>query len=168
MKTKEEILQERATKTAGKKTNNQIVHAQNMQVLQFSLYPEVFAIPDTYITEVFSLTEITSLPGTPPYVMGVVNRKSKVLCIINLKHVLNIKSVGLTELNKIICLKKGTTEFGIVTDTLYGITQIDSAKLNKDTLLNSNELKIIAGIMPDGMIVLNDEVLLNNKILVVE
>ena len=81
---------------------------------------------------------------------------------------LNIKSVGLTELNKIICLKKGTTEFGIVTDTLNGIIQIDRAKLNKDTLLNNNELNLIAGIMPDGMIVLNDEVLLNNKILVVE
>lgn len=168
MKSKEEILQERARKTAGKTMNNQWDGASMIQALQFSLYPEVFAIKDTYITEVFSLTDITTLPGTPAFVMGVVNRRGKMLCIINLKHILNIKSVGLTEMNKIICLKNGNTEFGIVTDSLLGASYIDTSKLNKNTLLITNELKLIEGVLPNGVILLNDIILLNNKALVVE
>lgn len=168
MKTKNEILEERATRTAGKPPTENEKNKSLETVLQLSLYPDTFAIRDRYITEVFSLTEITPLPGTPACIMGVVNRRGKVLCIINLKPVLNIKSIGLTEMNKIICLKKGLTEFGIVADSLPGMSKIDLTKLNKDTLLKTMHTGIIEGIMPDGLQLIDDEELLTSKLLIAE
>lgn len=165
MQTKEEILNERAKKTAFKAFDQQ--HAHTIDVLQFSLYPALFGIKQSYITEVFTLTDITSLPGTPAFIMGVVNRKGKVICIINLKEVLHVKSVGLTEMNKIICLKKGNTEFGIVADALLGTMQIDEEDLQNETLLNKHSLNFIEGVLPCGTILLNDNALMDSKALVV-
>jgi len=166
MSDKLEILQERARKTAIKEQIQQTL--ESIAVLQFSLYPAVFAIRQSYITEVFSLTDITALPGTPAFVMGVVNRRGKVICIINLKELLNIKSVGLTEMNKIICLKKGETEFGIVADVLLGTTLIDKDELSTESLINNSAINFIDGVLPNGTIVLNDNALLDSRALVVE
>jgi purine-binding chemotaxis protein CheW len=165
MQSKEEILKARAKKTAVKE--QEVQNSSTIDVLQFSLYPEVFAIKQTYITEVFTLTDITALPGTPAYVMGVVNRKGKIICIINLKEVLNIKSVGLTEMNKIICLKKGNTEFGIVADALYGTIKMDEVELKHDTLISNSKLNLVDGVLPNATILLNDEMLLTSKALIV-
>lgn len=167
MENKEEILRQRAKRTSGKKNNTGPDNAGKISVLQFSLYPETLAISDTYVSEVFSLTEITVIPGTPAFVMGVVNRRGRVICIINLKQILNIKTEGLTEMNKIICLKKGNTEFGIVTDSLLGVKMIDKTDINKGTLLNTDKFNLIEGITPDGIVILNDLNILNSKALIV-
>jgi len=165
MPNKFEILQERATKTAIRE--QKFEDSNVMSVLQFSLYPGIFAIRQTYITDVFTLTEITELPGAPAYVMGVVNRRGRVICIINLKEILQIKSVGLTEMNKIICLKKGESEFGIVADALFGTSTISGLNFSPEALLKNHSKSFIEGVLSNGTIVLNDSLLLDSKDLVV-
>ncbi len=159
-----EILIERANKVAGRKGNNTLITESTISVVDFLLIPEKFAIEEKYISEVLSLKEITSIPGTPAFVMGVINLRGKIVSIINLKTLFNLKERGLTELNKVIILKDENMEFGIVADSISGNKTIDLQTLSLPPLtLNTIDSENIKGITPDGLILLNAANLLISK-----
>jgi purine-binding chemotaxis protein CheW len=164
MEKDKEILLERAKKVAGRKENNILKTENTISVVEFLLSPERFAIEEKYVSEVLSLKEITPIPGTPAFVMGVINLRGRIVSIINLKTLFNLKERGLTELNKVIILKDEKTEFGIVADSISGNKTIDLQTLSSPPLtLNTIESDNIKGITPDGLIILNAANLLNSK-----
>lgn len=164
MEKDKEILLERAKKVAGRKENNILKSENTISVVEFLLSPERFAIEEKYVSEVLSLKEITSIPGTPAFVMGVINLRGRIVSIINLKTLFNLKERGLTELNKVIILNDEKTEFGIVSDSISGNKTINLQTLSSPPLtLNTIESDNIKGITPDGLIILNAANLLNSK-----
>jgi len=164
MEKDKEILLERAKKIAGRKENNILKTENTISVVEFLLSPERFAIEEKYVSEVLSLKEITPIPGTPAFVMGVINLRGRIVSIINLKTLFNLKERGLTELNKVIILNDEKTEFGIVSDSISGNKTIDLQTLSSPPLtLNTIESDNIKGITPDGLIILNAANLLNSK-----
>lgn len=158
------ILLERAKKVAGRKENNILTTENTISVVEFLLSPERFAIEEKYVSEVLSLKEITSIPGTPAFVMGVINLRGRIVSIINLKTLFNLKERGLTELNKVIILKNESMEFGIVVDSISGNITIDLQTVSTPPLtLNTIDSHNIKGITPDGLILLNATNLLYSK-----
>jgi len=168
MKSEKEILLERAKKTAIKKDAENNVTGETTSVVEFLLAPERYAFDETYVSEVISLKEITSIPGTPSFVMGVINLRGRVVSIINLKILFNLKESGLTELNKVILLKNEQMEFGIVADSILGnkvllLNTLSPAPLTIDNIA----AEYISGVTPEGLILLNASQLLTSKQIIV-
>ncbi len=168
MLTDNEILQKRAIKTAIKPKVITETNKDLFAFLQFKLIKEEYAIDYNLITEVFSLRDITPIPGTPPYIMGVVSRKGRIICIVNLKILFGIKQTNLTEMNKVISIRNGDNEFGIVADSIDGITEIDLSLLSEPPGNIENKEKFLQGVMPNGLIVINGINLITNKKLCIE
>ena len=78
--------------------------ARLLEILEFTLGQERYAFPSSYVREVFPLTEITPLPGLPPYILGVVNVRGRILSVMDIRRLLDFGNVGLTNLNKAIIL----------------------------------------------------------------
>jgi len=164
MKDEKTILVERAKIIAGRKVDKSKQTGEVISVIEFLLVPERFAFEEHFVTEVLPLKQITSIPGTPAYVMGVINFRGRIVSILNLKTLFNLKERGLTELNKVIILKNQRMEFGIVADAINGnkslaLNSFSPPPLTLDTIGN----EFITGITPDGLILLNAMNLLSSK-----
>ncbi len=164
MNTEKEILLARAQQTAFRKSGENKEKTATTTVVEFLLAPEKYAIEEKYVSEVLLLKDITSIPGTAAFVMGVINLRGRIVSIINLKILFNLKERGLTELNKVIILKNECMEFGIVTDSITGNKILVNDTLSPPPLnLDSTGFEYITGVTPEGLILLNAAQLLSSK-----
>ena len=162
------ILQERAQSIVGRKKAENKENAETITVVEFLLMPERYAIEEKYISEVFFLKEITSIPGTPAFVMGVINLRGKIISVINLKSLFNLKDRGLTDLNKVIVIQNDSMKFGIVSDAIVGSKTITLSNLSPPPItLQSNGAEFILGVTSDGLILLNIIQILQSKQIIV-
>lgn len=115
MRTNEEILRERAAQIARENSaDNKVV--DELHLVGFLLYPEKYAIETAYVREVLATKEITPLPGTPAYMIGILHLKGSVVSVIDLKTLFGLKEIGLTGTNKLILLKNDHMEFALLVD----------------------------------------------------
>ncbi len=166
-----EILKQRAELLKISITEEEIKGAQ-LEVLEFKLANESYAIDSNYITSVISLKELTPLPCTPEFILGIININGRILAVINIKEFLNLSEKAITNLNKVILLKYQNIELGILADEIIGSTYIYTDKLQatistlkgeKNDYLegiteNRSILLNIKKILTDDMIIINDEV----------
>lgn len=144
-------------------------HDEKLIVVAFFLLPEKYAIEASFVQHVFTLTDLTPVPGTPPYIMGVVNHRGTILSVVNLKVLFGLKESGLTEMNKVLIISNGSMEFGIVADSISGSGEI----LKKDitappTTLNKSGASYIRGILGDGTVLLNAAGILESESMLIK
>jgi len=168
MKKDIDILLERAKLIAGRGKNKNSTTEETIKVVEILLIPERFALEEKYISEVLFLKDITPIPGTPAFVMGVINLRGKIVSIINLKSLFNLREKGLTELNRVIVLKNDTMEFGIVADSISANKSIVKSTLSPPPVnLDNIGVEYITGVTPDGLILLNALNLLSSKQIII-
>ncbi len=167
MKSEKQILRQRAIKVAGipkEVTSGEVT----LQVVEFTLIPERYCIAGSFVTEVLPLKEITTIPGTPPFVLGVMNVRGKIISIINLKSFFNLKEKGITEQNKIIVVKQGAMEFGIVTDAINGSHELPLSSLSPPPVtINGIGAEYIKGVTPEGLILLEISAIMSSQSIIV-
>jgi len=89
--------------------------------LAFTLAREQYALERHWVREVYPLRDFTPLPGTPPFVLGIVHQRGRIVSVLDLKRFFELPTLGLSDLNKVIVLADGTMEFGILADTVVGV-----------------------------------------------
>ena len=139
-----------------------------IEVVEFTLAHERYAVASEHVREVYPLEEITPLPGTPPFVLGIVNLRSEILSVIDIKKFFDLPEKGLTDLNKVIVLESGDMVFGIVADTIGGVRRILRADIQPTlpTLTGIRE-DYLQGVTAERVVVLDAGKLLNDEKLVV-
>ncbi|MEI7499867.1 MAG: chemotaxis protein CheW [Bacteroidota bacterium] len=161
------ILKARAKEVSGRKTKPEMP-GESVMVVEFLLTSERYGIDTQYVSEVLSLKEMTLIPGVPAFVTGIMNVRGKILSIVNLKLLFNLKEKGLTELNKIIILKCDKMEFGIVVDAIAATREVFIHNLGVPPAnIDGTGAEYIKGITPDGLILLDGEHILSNKAIIV-
>ncbi len=163
----EEILKRRA-KNLSAVSGEDAVDFERTNILEFLLIPENYGIPVRVVSEVLPLPEFTTIPGTPDFVVGVINARGRILSVVNLRDFLHLPARGITELNKVIVIRWNHLEFGILADSVTGVREIAI----KDILAAPSNIagldaEKITGITTDGMIILNPEAIFSNKLLIV-
>jgi purine-binding chemotaxis protein CheW len=85
--------------------------------LCFSLGPEDYAMPLLSVKEVIALPEITPVPQTPPYFMGIINLRGQIISVLDIRAKLGIKPVRSMETAVIICNLEQNS-IGVVVDAI--------------------------------------------------
>ena len=91
---KERILKARAVALAKQPEDNK-VNDEYIEVVEFKLSHENYGIESSYVREVYPLKDYTTLPGTPPFVLGIMNVRGQIVSVINLKKLFNLPEKGL-------------------------------------------------------------------------
>jgi purine-binding chemotaxis protein CheW len=98
----------------------------NIQVVEFLLGDEHFAIDLFEVREVVEYTRITHLPDTPPYIRGIIDLRGEITTIIDLKHQLHINTKSQAEeaASRIIVLDDRITrsKIGIMVDDVLSVS----------------------------------------------
>jgi len=85
---------------------------------------ERYAIDTSFVREVHPLKDITALPGTPPFIAGIVNVRGRIVSVVDLKQFFDLPVRGLTDLNKVVILDDGQMEFGLLVDAIVGVQRL--------------------------------------------
>lgn len=88
--------------------------------LSFSLGKEEYAIPLLSVKEVLALPEITPVPQTPSYFLGIMNLRGQVISVMDLRSKLGIKPLDGAETVVVIC-QIGDLVVGITVDSVNSV-----------------------------------------------
>ena len=159
IRTREEnkkILRDRAVILAREPEKEDDDDKEHIEVIEFILAYETYCIESSYVSEIYPLSEITPLPGTPPFVLGIVNIHGQILSIIDLKNFFELPEKGLTDLNKIIIIRNDTMEFGILADVVLGIRKLAIAEIEAVLpTLTGIRTQYLKGVTRERMAILN-------------
>lgn len=97
--------------------------------LSFSLGAEEYAIPILAVKEVIALPEITPIPFSPAYFLGIMNLRGQVISVIDLRMKLGIKAQNSPETSVIICDLTSTC-LGVVVDSINSVVMPKAADLS--------------------------------------
>ncbi|NLO27160.1 MAG: purine-binding chemotaxis protein CheW [Actinobacteria bacterium] len=162
-----EILRRRARELA-KTPDAEVGGARLMEILEFSLGPERYAFETSFVREVFPLIEITPLPNVPPYILGVVNVRGRILSVMDIRRLMDFVNVGLTNLNKAIILHNGEMELAVLADEIAGVYAIDGDQGQRAlATLSGKREEYLKGVTQDRVVVLDAEKLLASEDLLV-
>jgi purine-binding chemotaxis protein CheW len=142
---------------------------ERIEVVEFMLARERYAIETHYVREVYPLENLTPLPCTPAFVLGIVNLRGEILSVIDIKKFFDLPEKGLTDLNKVIVLQSGNMLFGILADAIAGVRRIPVADIQPSlpTLTGIRE-EYLRGVTPERTVVLDAEKLLTDEHIVVQ
>jgi purine-binding chemotaxis protein CheW len=105
--------------------------AERLEVLTFSLATETYGVETCHVREVCQLKELTAVPCTPPFIGGVMNLRGRIVAIIDLRRFFELPARGLTELNRVIVLKGGDSELGLLADSIDGVRSVPVSDLQE-------------------------------------
>jgi purine-binding chemotaxis protein CheW len=143
-----------------------------LDVLEFRLAEERYAVETQHVREVVPLKDLTPLPCTPPFVLGIVNVRGHILPVLDLKKFFELPEQGVTDLHCIILVRGRDLEFGLLADLVVGVRSIPLESLQPSlptlTGIRSEYLKGVtaerlvvldlARLMADPKIIVQDEV----------
>ncbi|MBI4204303.1 MAG: chemotaxis protein CheW [Betaproteobacteria bacterium] len=100
------------------------VTAALLELLEFRLARESYALETRHVREVYPLKNLTPLPCTPPFVLGIVNLRGRILPVLDIKKFFELPEQGLTDLNRIILVQGNDLEFGLLADVIVGVRTV--------------------------------------------
>ncbi len=166
-KEKGAILKARA-RVLARETEEAGAAREFLDIIEFSLAAETYGIESAFVREVYPLKDLTPLPGTPPFVLGIVNVRGQILSVIDLKKFFNLPEKGLGQLNKVIIIRNDRMEFGILADAVLDARPIPLETIQAVpptvTGIGAGYLKGVAG---GRMIILDAEKILGDEKIIV-
>jgi purine-binding chemotaxis protein CheW len=99
------------------------------ELLEFRLAHERYALENKWVREVSNFKELTPLPCCPPFVLGIVNVRGRILPVLDIKRFFDLPEKGLTDLHRIILVGGNDLELGLLADTIVGVRSIPTADL---------------------------------------
>lgn len=165
---KKQILRERARRFASAPADGPDKKTDTLECVEFSLAHERYALETFHVREICALNDLTPVPLTPSFVLGIMNLRGGVLSVINLKRFFELPEKGITDLNKVIVLGSPEMEFGVLADSITGVRAVGTDELTPGlvTLTGIRE-DYLKGVTPDRLIVLDGGRLLSDKNMIV-
>ena len=163
------ILRARAQALARPQARSSIDEA-SLEVLEFRLARERYALETRHVSEVYPLKNLTPLPSTPSFVVGIVNVRGRILPVLDLKKFFGLPEYGLTDLHRIILVSGPELEFGLLADVSVGVRTIPASSLQPPLpTLTGIGAEYLQGVTVERLIVLDMERILRDpRILVNE
>ncbi|MBC7474072.1 MAG: chemotaxis protein CheW [Candidatus Sericytochromatia bacterium] len=139
-----------------------IINKNNIKIISFNLGNEEFAIDIKYIQEIIKSPNITPIPLTKNYILGVINVRGEIIPVIDAKLKMNIKldyisqkkeenisdtdSSNLyskkleytTNLTRIIILSHENRKVGIKVDSMNKVITASSEQISQPTLISED------------------------------
>lgn len=139
-----------------------------LNLLEFRLASERYGLETRYVYEVHPLRELTPLPCTPEFVLGIVNVRGRILPLLDLKKFFQLPDQGLTDLHRIIHLRGNGLELGLLADVMVGVQRIALERLQPSLpTLTGIRAEYLKGVTDERLVVLDlDRLLSNPKIIV--
>jgi len=161
-----ELLERRARDLARKYETP--VLQKRLELVEFSLADEHYGLECRFVREVYPLKNLTPIPGTPAFIMGIVNVRGEIISVVDLKQFFQLPARGLSDLNRVIILhykdEQCDMEFGILAEEVLGTLLLPEVDLQPPLpTLTGIRADYLKGIGKNRLVVLDAMRLLTDK-----
>ncbi len=123
----EEVLRERAARLAQIEEVEE--HADHLKLLVLLLDDEWYAVEVTCVREVLHGAEITRVPCTPSYVLGIISVRGEIVSVCDVKEALGLTLEPTMGKPPIVVVEVGDVVTGLAADEVADIVEIPTASL---------------------------------------
>ncbi len=95
-----------------------------LQLVSFMVGTEEFAIPILSVQEINRMMQITRVPGSPPFIEGVINLRGKIIPVLNLRKRFGMDSVEQSNDARIIVVEVSNRVIGFTVDRVNEVLRI--------------------------------------------
>lgn len=150
-----EVLRARARELA-RPLGRRVADGAMLEVVEFRLAREVYAIEHAYVREVIPLENLTVLPCAAAFVRGVVNIRGQILAVIDIKKLFDLPDEGITDLHRVIVVSAAGTKVGILADVVTAVRSLPVAGVQASlpTLTGIREA-YLRGVTDDQVVILD-------------
>ncbi|MCH1623762.1 chemotaxis protein CheW [Fredinandcohnia quinoae] len=136
-----------------------------LKVVVFGLQDEEYGLPVSHVQGIEKVQYITRVPGTAPFVKGVINLRGVVTPIIDLRNRFGISETDYTDHTRIIIVATEDKEVGLIVDAANDVIDIPVDSIEPPPeVVGSVEVEYIEGVAKLDkrlLILLNLEKVLN-------
>jgi len=100
-----------------------------LQLIVFRLAREWYGVEITKVKEIIKTGKITYLPSSPEFIVGIVNLRGNILSVTDLKTIFSLPYEESTEKTRIIVIKSGVLETGLLVDEVVESIEVPVSKI---------------------------------------
>ena len=100
-----------------------------MQLVSFRLAQEEYGVEITKVQEIILMGEITRVPQTPEYIKGLINLRSTVIPIVDLRLRFGLDRQEPTDETRIMVVNVGGKTIGIIVDAVSEVLRISKDQI---------------------------------------
>jgi purine-binding chemotaxis protein CheW len=97
---------------------------ESVPVLALRVGGERYAIHVREVFEVLEARGLSPLPGAPPWLLGAVVARTRVVPVLDLRHLLGLDGGGMSDLAKIVVVEHGGDTFGLAAEVVDGRVEV--------------------------------------------
>lgn len=123
-----------------------------IQYIVVKLGDEQYGVDISYVDNIVRLSQITRVPKSQPYYVGVINLRGEVVPIMSLRRRFNLEPDEYTNATRIIIIRlEDQSIVGFLVDEVREVVNIDPRKVEKPTFkLDEENASFLAGIGKKG------------------
>ena len=100
-----------------------------LQLVSFRLASEEYGIEITKVQEIILMGEITRVPQTPEYIMGLINLRSTVIPIVDLRLRFGLTQEDTTDETRIMVVNVAGKTIGIIVDAVNEVLRVSQEQI---------------------------------------
>ncbi len=118
-----------------------------LQWVTFKLAGEKYGVNVMQVQEVLRYTEIAPVPGSPSYVLGIINLRGKVVSVIDTRSRFGLAPDEITDHTRIIVIEADTHVIGILVDSVAEVVYLRQSDIETAPHIGNEEsAKFIQGV----------------------
>ncbi len=124
------------------------------KVLTFNIGDQIYGIEIPHLIEIIGVPHITKVPGVPAYIKGIINVRSKVVPVVNIRSRFGKEEIPYNERSCTIIISDDDIQVGIIVDEVRDVLSVYEKHIAKSpNHIGVNNNKFIKYLleMPDGI-----------------
>lgn len=101
----------------------------SLQLVSFRLDQEEYGIEITKVQEIILMGDITRVPQTPPFIKGLINLRSTVIPIVDLRLRFGLNEQTISDDTRIMVVNVGGKTIGIIVDAVSEVLRISHEQI---------------------------------------
>lgn len=132
------------------------------EFLEFGLSGEHYAIESSFVSEAMTVQDLTPIPGTHGYLLGLMNVRGRIIPVVNLKKFFRLKEEGIEASAKAIIMQSQTYEVAFLADTVLSTSRITEPKIKPvPSNINGIASEHLLGVTGEALIIIDGASLIN-------
>lgn len=120
------ILEERARAAASTREDARV---DGERVLVFRVGGERYAVEVKAVSLVLDAASLGPLVGAPPWLVGAAVARSRIVPVLDLRHLLGRKDGGMSDLTRIVVVERQGEAFGLAAEALEGEREVPRSEV---------------------------------------
>ncbi len=103
--------------------------AHHREFLSFGIEQELYAMPLTTVREIIGLPSITRLPSTPAWLRGVINLRSSIIPVVDMRQQFGLPLVPYGKFSVAIVVEAAGAVIGLIVDSVKDVVDLEAAQI---------------------------------------